>query len=156
MSLVGFWTCIEFQNPIEWRCMPYKDRQKRLEYARKWNKENYKKNTESEKRRIVKRRTSLANWMMGLKAGLRCIYCGEKEAACLDFHYASNKRKGYNFGMFRVRGYGKKRILAEMRKCKVVCANCKLKICAGKIWHWWGIVQRQDATLWMSLSRFES
>lgn len=55
-----------------------------------------------------------------------CIKCGEKDPACLDFHHRNGKLdKLGNIGTFRK--FGKQRILDEIAKCDVLCANCHRK-----------------------------
>lgn len=55
-----------------------------------------------------------------------CIRCGEKHPACLDFHHRNGKlNKLGNIG--QIRRYSFPRILAEIEKCDVLCANCHRK-----------------------------
>lgn len=52
-----------------------------------------------------------------------CIKCGEKHPACLDFHHRNGKTdKLGHIGVYR--RYGTDRLLAEIAKCDVMCANC--------------------------------
>lgn len=111
--------------------MPYTDRQKQIEYKHKWNREHYKKHKRVEKHRIFKRRDEIVKWFNTLKARLHCFYCYERETVCLDFHHVDHKQKDFSLGMIRNGGYGKERILKEVKKCVVVCANCHRKVHAG-------------------------
>lgn len=55
-----------------------------------------------------------------------CIRCGEKDVACLDFHHRNGKEdKLGHIGV--IRKFGRDRILAEIAKCDVLCANCHRK-----------------------------
>lgn len=55
-----------------------------------------------------------------------CVRCGEKHPACLDFHHRDGKEsKLGNIGQFRK--FGTDRLLAEIAKCDVLCANCHRK-----------------------------
>ena len=55
-----------------------------------------------------------------------CTRCPEKDLACLDFHHRDGKKnKLGNLG--KIRSYSDKRILAEIAKCDVLCANCHRK-----------------------------
>ena len=55
-----------------------------------------------------------------------CIRCGEQDPACLDFHHRNGKDdKLGDIGTFRK--FGKARLLAEIAKCDVLCANCHRK-----------------------------
>jgi hypothetical protein len=61
-------------------------------------------------------------WLNGLKGQFRCE-CGEDRLPCLDFHHISSDKE-INLGEAIKRGWGKQRILDEIAKCKVICANC--------------------------------
>lgn len=54
-----------------------------------------------------------------------CIVCGEKDPACLDFHHRDPSQKEGHIGEFR--RFGKQRLLDEIAKCDVLCANCHRK-----------------------------
>jgi len=51
-----------------------------------------------------------------------CIQCGEKRLECLDFHHRDRTTKLGHIGEFRK--FGIRRLLAEIAKCDVLCANC--------------------------------
>ena len=61
-------------------------------------------------------------WFCDYKSSLKCEICGEKESCCLDFHHT--KDKTISVGRCASRGHSKKRILKEIEKCIVLCANC--------------------------------
>jgi hypothetical protein len=50
-----------------------------------------------------------------------CTDCGETDLAVLEFDHLRDKTA--NIGTL-INGYMWKRILAEIEKCEVVCANC--------------------------------
>jgi len=54
-----------------------------------------------------------------------CKVCGETHPACLDFHHREPSEKEGHIGEFR--RFGIKRLLAEIAKCDVLCANCHRK-----------------------------
>lgn len=54
-----------------------------------------------------------------------CISCGELDQSCLDFHHRDPTTKEGHIGEFRK--FGMKRLLAEIAKCDVLCANCHRK-----------------------------
>lgn len=113
--------------------MPYKDRNKRLEYAHKWNKIHYRKNVQSEKDRIYKRRKNIADWFTKYKEKLSCQNCGESTSICLDFHHKDPGKKDINLARVKYWGYSLITIQAEMDKCVVLCANCHRKLHANLI-----------------------
>jgi hypothetical protein len=113
--------------------VPYSNREKRLEYMRKWNKRNYSINKESEIRRIKKRQRELVKWLQEYKRNFSCEYCGETEPICLDFHHIVKSSKDAHVGDVSQKGWGKARILNEIEKCIVLCSNCHRKLHAGII-----------------------
>lgn len=58
-----------------------------------------------------------------------CIVCGEKEICCLDFHHIHDKEFEVSTGT----EVSLDRLIAEINKCVVLCANCHRKLHAGKI-----------------------
>lgn len=84
---------------------------------RKTNPEAYKAQytAEFEKRRQI---------LLDARAG-GCGTCGEKDPSCLDFHHRDRTTKEGHIGEFRK--FGMKRLLAEIAKCDVLCANCHRK-----------------------------
>ncbi|MBM3209032.1 hypothetical protein FJZ40_01960 [Candidatus Shapirobacteria bacterium] len=107
--------------------MPYACRQKRLEYARRWNKDYYEKNKEIEKQRIAKRKGLIGKWIAGYKEGLSCQRCEEKTTVCLDFHHKDGQAKDFTLGRAKSWGWSINRIKREIEKCIVLCANCHRK-----------------------------
>lgn len=61
-----------------------------------------------------------------------CKYCNEKDSCCLDFHHISDNKE-HNVSRMIREGYSKNKVLEEISKCEVVCANCHRKIHAGKL-----------------------
>jgi hypothetical protein len=87
----------------------YKKNKKRyLEKAKKWNKEK-------------------RDWFQGLKEDLECSECGEDHPACIEFHHRDPRKKDFTVANFKNLGYSKARILKEIKKCNVLCANCHRK-----------------------------
>lgn len=113
--------------------MPYSDKNKQLEYKKKWNKEYYLKNRQSEKERIYKRRRKIFEWFMEYKSTLSCKQCGESTSVCLDFHHIGKEEKDIDLGYAKKWGWGIKRIKKEIDKCIVLCSNCHRKVHVGMI-----------------------
>ncbi len=57
-----------------------------------------------------------------------CSVCGEAHKSCLQFHHKDPTTK--SIAVAKMRQYSKKRILDEISKCTVLCANCHCKL------HW--------------------
>lgn len=61
-----------------------------------------------------------------------CQICGEDEPCCLVFHYVNPDDKEYTVStMFR--RYSIEKIINEISKCAILCANCHRKYHAGSI-----------------------
>lgn len=109
--------------------MPYKDRQKRIEYKRRWNKEYYRKHKKQEIERVRKRKTRIKEWLKNYKKELSCSKCGENHPACLEFHHLDKTKKDFIIsGVVQKKGYSKTKIMSEIEKCIVLCANCHKKL----------------------------
>lgn len=52
-----------------------------------------------------------------------CAYCGYSDKRALQFHHVKGE-KDKGVAQLAIAGYSKKRILAELSKCIVLCANC--------------------------------
>jgi transcription elongation factor Elf1 len=86
----------------------------------------YYKNREKEKQRTKKRTEKLKTWFKDYKKNFECEECGEEHHACLDFHHIGEKEIGVAELVTR-RNTSKERIKEEVKKCKVLCANCHRK-----------------------------
>jgi hypothetical protein len=51
-----------------------------------------------------------------------CAICGEKRFPCLDMHHIEEKK--YSINRLVQEGATLERLLAELAKCIVLCANC--------------------------------
>ena len=56
-----------------------------------------------------------------------CIRCGESDPCCLDFHHLDKSSKFANLAEMAGRGFGLNKIIAEILKCVILCANCHRK-----------------------------
>ncbi len=80
-----------------------------------------------EDRRVyaVKRRQKQRLWMNEIKKKLKCSKCGESRTVCLDFHHTNPEEKEFNLAWcFGTTTGSKEKILKEISKCIVLCANC--------------------------------
>ena len=93
---------------------------------RKW----YAANAERKIAWQARRRSELRAWLDDLRAGLACESCGETATACLQFHHVDVSQKDIEVAKVIANGWSKARILREIAKCRVLCANCHLKL------HW--------------------
>ncbi len=77
-----------------------------------------------------KSRQNLYNFMKD-KA---CIICKESDIACLQFDHRDKTTKLFNIS--EAMGYGWEKILNEISKCDILCANCHHKRTA-KQFNWY-------------------
>lgn len=88
--------------------MPYSDRERR-------------------RQSLLARRKRNTEWLANYKAHCRCMDCGETHPACLQFHHRDPREKDFNIANATSWGWGITRILQEMQKCDILCANCHAK-----------------------------
>jgi hypothetical protein len=86
-------------------------------------KSNQKKETRLRKARIQRSR----EWIIEFKKVVSCENCGEDRYYCLDFHHQGDK-KSMGISEMVHGGYSRQKMLAEIKKCKVVCKNCHAEI----------------------------
>lgn len=106
--------------------MPFKNKKTSREYHRKWSKKN------------ATRRHELNNaWrnkqierFQEFKATLKCELCPETEPCCLQFHHRDPKKKDIEVSVAASR-WSWERLMKEINKCAVLCANCHTKVHAG-------------------------
>ncbi len=100
-----------------------------LEYRRNW----YKQNKKAEVNRVLLRKEELRIWFRNYKSNLSCAVCNESHPACIDFHHKQPSKKDKEVSKLVSSGASKKRILNEISKCQVLCANCHRKLHYDKI-----------------------
>jgi hypothetical protein len=107
--------------------MPFKT----VEELRAYNRDYYQRNrqhllakqAEKNKRLRAKQR----QWLIDYKKGLACVRCGENHPATLQFHHRNHGEKEFEIALYTTLGFSKARLLAEIEKCDVICANCHAK-----------------------------
>jgi hypothetical protein len=108
--------------------MPSPDVEKRRQY---WRDYYYRYPEKAREVRTRKKRELMA-WFQELKSQQVCARCGESDPACLDFHHLDGAEKSLTLGELRSHGWSKERVLAELGRCIVFCANCHRKFHAGR------------------------
>lgn len=100
--------------------MAYKDpNDPRLKEARnKW----YRENKDRQIRRQNDRKRELVDWAREHKTV--CNRCGFDNPIALVFHHSDPSLKEISVSKAISNGWGKDRIIKEIAKCEVVCANC--------------------------------
>ena len=85
--------------------MPYSDKNKQREFQKLW------------KRKKI-------DWFWKFKEGLVCSKCGESHPAVLQFHHLRDKER--EIGRLVNSNCSQEKIMNEISKCVVLCANCHL------------------------------
>ncbi len=131
-------TCTECKREKPAEQFSYRFKHKSIRHSackdcsRKRIRKYYRQHSASERQRIKLRREQIAKWFSQLKLQLKkhCRICKENHPACLDFHHRDPKSKTRKISDMVLFGWGKERILKELRKCDVLCSNCHRKL------HW--------------------
>ena len=106
--------------------LPIKDPVKRREYQKRYHRQWYEKHKKERRADIQQRKKNLREWFRELKEGMSCEICGisgKNQAWVLEFHHIEPADKKEMISYMVGAGYSKKRILAEIKKCVVICAN---------------------------------
>jgi hypothetical protein len=112
--------------------MPAKDPEKRRATVRAWYARTKQERRTSElvehqRKTKLARRHQIADWLAELKAKLICARCSEDHPGCLQFHHADPAKKEMTVAEAVRRAWSRERILSELAKCEVLCANCHAK-----------------------------
>lgn len=101
------------------------DNQDRMQkYRRDW----YARNREVSIETVKKRNNDLVKWFRNYKRTCSCSICGENHPACLTFHHRNASEKIIEVSILVARHNKRERVLAEIAKCDVMCANCHAKL----------------------------
>ena len=97
--------------------------EEKREYERNWY-----HTTGKEKRKLANKRweQKKVEEFKKLKETLKCNRCGETHIACLEFHHKDPIQKEGNVGQL-ARYTSTSKLLEEIAKCEVLCANCHRK-----------------------------
>lgn len=103
--------------------MPNSDKDKQRATWRAW----YHRNKAKKNATQARMGANLREWFNAMKSTMRCERCDESDPACLAFHHRSGEKKVAAIADGIRKAWSKSRILAEIAKCAVLCANCHLK-----------------------------
>lgn len=104
--------------------MPLADPVKRAEYNKTYLKQHYQRNKDYYYQRNKRNRLLKVQWIDAIKESTACFDCGNKFPACvMDFDHKEQKEFDISAAV-RARGLSIGRILREIEKCDLVCANC--------------------------------
>ena len=106
--------------------MPIKDKQKRAEAARRYlkNPSNHAKHLARVKSHNARFRAARRAFLHELKS-VPCMDCGGRfDPVCMDFDHRPGEIKLMSIGDAASGYKSNTKLLAEIAKCDVVCANC--------------------------------
>ena len=69
-------------------------------------------------------RVRIRNKLLDFLSTKSCVICGEKDFRVLDFDHTNRKKKFKSVADMRSGHYSWRSVYAEIRKCKIRCANC--------------------------------
>lgn len=102
--------------------MPTTNKKLKAKHQKAW----YEKHREEHKKKVyegkIRRRKEMRKYLNFL--GFKCKNCGEDDGVVLDFHHRNPKEKDFEVSVMICSGYSLKRIINEIEKCDVLCANC--------------------------------
>jgi hypothetical protein len=91
------------------------------EYDAAW----YRANKAKRQARVRADRAAHVEWMNSLKEGRPCADCGQAfPPYVMEWDHLPGTEKTLVLADTRRAAYGRRRILAELAKCELVCANC--------------------------------
>ena len=106
--------------------MPVKDRStpEQKEKQRKWSKAHYENNKQSYIDRNTKKKNEIKSYIRQYKEHRGCMDCGGKYPSyVLDLDHRDPSKKSFTPAhLYRTNSWNK--MIIELEKCDVVCANC--------------------------------
>lgn len=87
-----------------------------------YRKKHYKENTVKVRSSITDRKQKIKNNLWKLKLESKCMDCDFSDPRCLDFDHLRDKE--FNVSQMVQRAMSWTKILKEIEKCDIVCANC--------------------------------
>lgn len=112
---------------------------------KKLSKSHYEKNKDSYRQSNNRRMQKLWDWLFSYKSTLKCERCGFSHPVALDFHHRNGEEKTDTIAQLLADTKNKEKVLEEIAKCDVLCANCH------RITHWdekhkhWAVAEVVDA-----------
>lgn len=88
---------------------------------------HYKKDKKKWIGKILERKLKNKEWLKEIKSYLKCNRCPENHPSTLHFHHTDSSKKESSVSNMIGSGTGREKILREMSKCEVLCANCHSK-----------------------------
>lgn len=94
------------------------------EKRRAWERSYYARNKEKFASKQYKKYRLNRDWIIAYKLKHPCVDCGETDPIVLDFDHRDPKTKLKGVATLVVCGIALQRVIEEVAKCDVRCANC--------------------------------
>lgn len=94
---------------------------------KQYKRDHYQANKQLYVQKSHERHRGIFNQVRDYKVERGCKRCDEKHPACLEFHHRDPNAKELNIAHAAKKGWSFDRILREIEKCDVLCANCHRK-----------------------------
>jgi hypothetical protein len=105
-------------------------RECKREYDADW----YRANKAKRQAKVRADRKAYVEWLDGLKAGRPCADCGiAYPPYVIEWDHLPGSEKQFELANTRRCAYGKERVLRELAKCELVCANCHRERTFGRV-----------------------
>lgn len=91
------------------------------------------RNKEKQYARFARVRAETRKFIDDYKSHRGCYFCSISNPIVLDFHHVNPSEKLFGISAVRNRYPSRERLLSEMNKCEVVCANCHRLLEAGQL-----------------------
>lgn len=111
---------------------------KNKETKKKYHREYYHKNIDKDKKVELqrKRRTKISNEIKQIKLDKWCIICWyNKCSTSLHFDHIDRNNKELEVSEMIRRWYWMDRIIKEINKCQILCANCHWEKTHNELWY---------------------
>lgn len=99
---------------------------------------HYEANKEKMKARIkvrkIQHKAKLRSLVCRYLLDNPCVDCGESDPVVLEFDHLDPALKSFNIGQGISAGLSEAKIVSEIRKCEVRCANCHRRKTRVTIW----------------------
>lgn len=113
---------------------PFKNKEKNVRHSackecwKEIRKKSYNKDKKITRDRNKRNKNKNVEWYREYKSNLKCNRCPENHIAYLEFHHSDSEKKEFNVLTLIRSTYSIKKILIEIEKCEVLCANCHRKL----------------------------
>lgn len=101
-----------------------------------YQKQHYEKYKEAYLKRATIRRTAFRQEfrtnMMNYLINKSCVLCGERDIRTFEFDHLDPKKKIFTISQAVRLGHSWDDVLAEIKKCRILCANCHKKETANQ------------------------